>query len=79
MKEIRLKYHRDIGIRVNPEINLVQDYVEDCGDDCWDRPFPNLYDYIIWLEDQLDNPIGMQRVNAAEAGKKLRIALLKLQ
>lgn len=79
MKDIRLKYHRDTGTRISPEINLIQDYVEEDMDGNWKHPFPNLYDYIIWLEDQIEKPIGVQMINTAEAGKRLKLVLQKLQ
>jgi len=78
MKNIRLKYHRDTGIRIQPEINLIEDYIYKNGNGDFIRPFPNLFDYINWLEDQIDKPVGIRAVNTAEAAEKLRIGLLKL-
>ena len=79
MKDIRLKYHRNTGIRVQPEMNLIEDYTHYDEDKCYHtQPFPNLYDYINWLEDQLENPIGVKGINTAKAAEALRIALMKL-
>ena len=66
-------------IRVQPEMNLIQNYVEKKESGYWKYPFPNLFNYINWLEDQLENPIGIKGVNVAKAAETLRIALLKLQ
>lgn len=68
MKNIRLQYHINTGIRIDPKINFIQN----------DDHLSDLYDYINWLEDQLDKPIGIQHVNAVETAERLRLALLKL-
>jgi len=74
MKNIRLKYHKDTGIRMSPEINLIQNYIHYDEDKCYNTfPFSNLYDYINWLEDQIDKS-GKIIIDA----KKLQKELMKL-
>lgn len=71
MKNIRLKYQRDTGIKVQPEINLVCDYMEYTGENGHTCPFPYLYDYINWLEDQLNKTSAERRIQSRDLEKQL--------
>ena len=71
MKNIRLQYKLDAGIRIQPEINLVQDYTKENAYGRDIHVFPNLYDYILWLEDQLNKTSAELRIEYKELSDKL--------
>ena len=44
MNELHLKYQQDTGIQISKEINLIR----------YHSDFKYLYDYIQWLEEQIE-------------------------